>query len=95
MKEGGVLVYFLAPSSSKPFVFQKIAMASGEGSSATETLRKNGRLVINLEFSLCLSRACLGKKMTFIYKCDQFGVFRRFVPSLSWQFLASQIRKWR
>jgi hypothetical protein len=29
------------------------------------------------EFSLCLSRACLGKKMTFIYKWLKNAVFRR------------------
>jgi hypothetical protein len=37
---------------------------------------KNG---IFLEFSLCLSRACLGKMIIFIYKWLKNAVFRRYV----------------
>ena len=33
-----------------------------------------------LEFSLCLSRACLGKMMHFIYNWRKNAVFRRRVP---------------
>jgi hypothetical protein len=44
-------------------------------------LRENGTF---FEFSLCLSRACLGKKMTFIHKWLKKPVFLP-VHRLNWQ----------
>jgi hypothetical protein len=60
-------------------------------------LRENG---LFFEFSLCLSRACLGKKMTFIYKwlkkCRFLTVTQpvstAFTSTLLWKYSRAHVK---
>jgi hypothetical protein len=73
----------LAPSTSSPSSAYR-ALAPAPGSSTPGNLRESGT---SFEFSLCLSRACLGKIMHFIYKwrkkCRFLTVVRMSLPAVS------------
>jgi hypothetical protein len=85
---------FLSPSSSplRSETDSEIAAA------IAAAVRKTASF---FEFSLCLSRACFGKMIVFIYKWQRCGkqasllqpVSFAFVPSLSWQIIAYHHRK--